>query len=101
MGLLKNTRVRFIAGQLVTCMMLAAGHWFPWWEPLGKLGAYTYGCTAIALGQGIYYKFDRRWLRIVSFVVTAGAVVFGAHGYDALAKRAALRRAGVRDIGAQ
>ena len=96
----RNTHARWLAGQVATGAILAAGHWFPWWRPLGKLGAYAYGCTAIAIGQGIYYKFDKRWLRLMTFVTSAGIVVMGAYWYDGRARKRALSHVGVGSDGA-
>ena len=86
-----------MAGLGLTGALLAAGHWFPWWHPLDRLGAYIYGCWAILLGQGVYLKFDRRWLKLCAFVGLAGLVVGGAYWYDELAGDRAKRIAGASD----
>jgi len=93
MRLLNDEHTRFLAGCATTGAVLAAGHWLPWWRPLGKLAAYVYGCAAILLGQGILLKFNRTWRNLCVIVCVAGGVVYGAYEYDSHATRRALERA--------
>ena len=97
---LNDDNARFLAGCATTGAALAAGHWLPWWRPLGKLAAYVYGCAAILLGQGILTKFDRTWRRLCVIVTVAGGVVYGAYLFDACAILRARRHAGDRANGA-
>ena len=54
----------FVAGCAATGATLAAGHFFRWWKPLGRLTAYAFGCVAILLGQGVLLKFNKTWRRL-------------------------------------
>ena len=97
---MKDEDARFIAGVATTGAVLAAGHWLPWWRPLGKLAAYVYGCAAILLGQGFLLKFDRVWRRLCMIVCAAGVVVYGTYWYDDCAARRVRAHAGDWDSGA-
>ena len=88
MKLLNDENARLLAGCATTGAILAAGHHWPWWRPLNRLAAYTFGCGAILLGQGIPLKFNKQWRRLCAIVVTAGGVVVGTYLLDA---RATLR----------
>jgi len=90
---LDDENARLVAGSIATGGVLAAGHWFPWWKPLGPIGAYTYGVLAILLGQGIVLKFNRAWRKTCAVACAAGAVVCGAYVYDWLSRLAAHRLA--------
>ena len=94
MNELRDSHVRLGAGLATTSAILAAGHWFPWWQPLGRLGAYAYGCVAILLGQGIFMRFNRQWKKLSLFVAVAGSVVGIAYWYDEMAGERARRLAG-------
>jgi len=97
---LNDENARFVAGCATTGAALAAGHWLPWWRPLGRLAAYVYGCTSILLGAGILLKFDRTWRRLCVLVTVAGGVVYGTYLYDAGAAIRARRHAGLTGDGA-
>jgi len=74
----------FVAGCAATGATLAAGHFFRWWKPLGRLTAYAFGCVAILLGQGVLLKFNKTWRRLCAIVGVAGATVGGSYLYDFL-----------------
>jgi len=74
-----------VAGAMTTCGLLAAGHWFPWWQRLTRPQAYIYGTVAILLGQGVCERFSRHWLRLCLIASTGGVTVLGAYAYDHLA----------------
>ena len=82
---LNDEDTRFTAGCLATAATLAAGHNWPFWKPLGKIGAYAFGCIAILIGQGILLKFNRTWRRMCVIVLVGGGVVYASYWYDALA----------------
>jgi hypothetical protein len=92
--LLNDDDTRFVAGCLATGGILAAGHNWPFWRPLGRIGAYTFGCVAILIGQGILMKFNRDWRRLCVVVLVGGSVVYGSYWYDALANAYATRSGG-------
>ena len=65
-----------------TAAALAAGHWYHWYHDLSRLEAYSFGTAAILLGQGIYMRFNRRWVRLCLIAATGGAVVIAAYQHD-------------------
>ena len=86
--------VRFAGGVTATAALLAAEHFFPWWNKLPRLVAYSLGTAAILAGQGIYAGFDRKWRRLAIIAMAGGLVVMASWLYDELAKGWAKRAGG-------
>lgn len=73
------------AGVVLTCLLLAVGHWFPWVGRLSRIGAYVYGVMAILAGFGGWRLLNGDWVSVVGLVVivvAGGATVVGAYWVD-------------------
>lgn len=44
----------FTYGVILTCLLLAVGHWFPWPRRLPRLAAYSYGVASILAGAAVW-----------------------------------------------
>jgi hypothetical protein len=90
----RETGVRFFGGLGLTCALLAAMHWFPWFHEIDRVTAYVLGTSAILVGQGVYLGFDDRWKEMCSFSLLGGLVVILAYRYDEHANERVNRLAG-------
>jgi len=50
-----------IAGALLTALVLAVGHWFPWPHTLDRIPAYIYGVISIILGFATWRLLNGDW----------------------------------------
>jgi len=62
-----------IAGSVLTGLLLALGHWFPWPRQLRWLHRYTYGVAAIWIGFALWRLLNADWLTVVGLIIIAGA----------------------------
>lgn len=73
------------AGALLTVLVLAVGHWFPWPRRLSRIQAYVYGVSSILAGFAVWRLLNGDWVTVVGLGVIAGAggvTVVGAYRLD-------------------
>jgi ABC-type multidrug transport system permease subunit len=73
------------AGAILTGLLLAVGHWFPWVRRLPRLTAYTYGVSSILIGFSLWRLLNQDWLTVAGLVIiciAGGAVVKMAYQVD-------------------
>lgn len=78
------------AGALLTALVLAVGHWFPWVRKLPRVRAYVYGVVSIWLGFAVWRFLNGDWRSPVGLVIIAsagGATVIGAYWIDDIVVR--------------
>ena len=73
----------FIAGAALTAALEAAGHWFPWPSKLHRVGAYTYGVSAILVGLAVATE-RHHWLRTAGICAAGGLATIAAYAVDRL-----------------
>jgi hypothetical protein len=76
-----------LAGAVLTALLLAVGHWFPWVHKLTRIQAYVYGVVAIFLGFALWRLLNGDWVTPVGLAyiaMTGGAMVWLAYGVDKL-----------------
>lgn len=78
-------------GALLTVLLLAVEHWFPWTEqPLPRIKAYTYGVAAILAGFWLWRLLNDDWLTPagLTFLSAAGGLmVVLAYKWDDVVRR--------------
>ena len=93
------TLLGFAFGAMLTLLLLAVGHWFPWPKRLTRIQAYIYGVSCITLGFSLWRLLNGDWLTTVGLWLMAiggGIVVIAAYWIDDLTIR--LRKADKGDI---
>lgn len=74
-----------LAGTVLTALLLAVGHWFPWLDRERKLRNYSYGTVCLILGFAVWRILVGDVLSVLGLVVIAligGAVVALAYWMD-------------------
>jgi hypothetical protein len=75
-----------VAGAVLTGLILAVEHWFPWVETLPRVQAYTWGTLAIWAGFTAWRLLNGDWVTPAGLMLIAmigGAVVVLAYKIDA------------------
>lgn len=75
----------FAAGAVLTALLLAIGHWFPWPHPLSRIRCYVYGTASIWAGFALWRALNGDWITFTGLLVIAGvggATVKGAYKLD-------------------
>lgn len=79
------TLLSFAFGAMLTLLLLAVGHWFPWPRRLTRIQAYIYGVTCITSGFSLWRLLMGDWLTTIGLWLLAiggGIVVIGAYWID-------------------
>lgn len=79
------TWATLIAGALLTALVLAVGHWFPWPRTLDRISAYVYGVLSILAGFALWRLLHADWQTVVGLMViccSGGAMVILAYRID-------------------
>jgi hypothetical protein len=65
-----------VAGAVLTALLLAVGHWFPWPRRLSRLDAYGYGTIAIFIGFALWRLLNRDSFTAAgfAFIATIGGI---------------------------
>lgn len=74
-----------IAGGILTALLMAVGHWFPWPYPIVRIQRYTYGTTFILLGFSLWRLLNGDWITPVGLLgisTAGGATVVLAYKAD-------------------
>jgi len=74
-----------IAGAMLTALVLAVGHWFPWPQTLDRVSAYVYGVLSILAGFALWRFLNADWRTIIGLVIiccAGGATVVLAYRID-------------------
>ena len=74
-----------LAGALLTALVLAVGHWFPWAQPLSRIAAYVYGVISILAGFALWRLLNADWqmpLGLVIISCAGGITVVMAYKID-------------------
>ena len=74
-----------IPGAVLTALLLALGHWFPWINGLSRMRSYVYGTASLWCGFALWRFLHGDWVTPVGYLVlaaVAGAVVKAAYGWD-------------------
>lgn len=77
--------VTLIAGALLTALVLAVGHWFPWPRTLDRISAYVYGVLSILAGFALWRLLNADWVTVAGLVViccSGGGMVVLAYRID-------------------
>ena len=77
--------LHFSLGAILTMLLLALGHWFPWPRKLPRLRAYVYGVASIGVGCTIWGGLDENWWTVLGWWILAflgGATVYLAYWID-------------------
>jgi len=67
-----------IAGAVLTALLMAVGHWFPWPYPIVRIQRYTYGTTFILLGFSLWRLLNGDWITpagLLGISIAGGATV--------------------------
>jgi hypothetical protein len=73
------------AGALLTALVLAVGHWFPWPRTLDRIPAYIYGVVSILAGFALWRLLNADWQTVVGLVIiccAGGTTVVLAYQID-------------------
>jgi hypothetical protein len=76
---------KLAGGLIITALLLAVGHWFPWPQKLHRVAAYTYGLLSILAGMAFWLGTQHLWplwWGLCGFAVVAGLTVCGAYALD-------------------
>lgn len=98
---------RLAAGALLSVLLLAILHWFPWVRRLPRLTCYKLGVAAIWLGFATWRGLAGDWitpLGLAMIVVAGGLAVIGAYRIDDVVQRlrqAQMAEAIDRDLAAE
>jgi Tfp pilus assembly protein PilO len=79
------TWATLIAGALLTALVLAVGHWFPWPQKLDRISAYVYGVLSILAGFALWRLLNADWQVVVGLVIiccAGGLTVILAYRID-------------------
>ncbi len=79
------TWATLIAGALLTALVLAVGHWFPWPRKLDPVPAYIYGVASILVGFTLWRLLNLDWETVVGLMIiccTGGLTVILAYRID-------------------
>lgn len=60
--------VTLIAGAILTALVLAVGHWFPWPRTLDRISAYVYGVLSILAGFALWRLLNTDWQTVAGLV---------------------------------
>lgn len=60
------------AGALLTALILAVGHWFPWPRPLEQIHCYVYGVLSILAGFTLWRGLNADWVTPVGLFIVSG-----------------------------
>jgi len=74
-----------IAGAILTALLMAVGHWFPWHQSLARIQRYTYGTTFILLGFSLWRGLNGDWVTPVGLLgisIAGGLTVIFAYKVD-------------------
>jgi MFS family permease len=74
-----------IIGVVLTALLLAIGHWFPWLDRNRRIRNYSYGTASIIAGFAVWRLPAGDWVSVVGLLLIAivgGLVVIGAHEAD-------------------
>jgi hypothetical protein len=75
-----------VGGMLLTMLLLAVEHWFPWVEhPLPRIKAYSYGVAAILAGFWMWRLLNDDWLTpagLTLISLAGGLMVILAYRWD-------------------
>jgi hypothetical protein len=72
-------------GALLTALVLAVGHWFPWPQMLDRISAYVYGVLSILAGFTLWRLLNLDWETVVGLVIiccAGGGMVVLAYKID-------------------
>lgn len=69
-------------GLIITALLLALAHFFPWPRRLHRLAAYVIGVGAILLGVYVWLGNGEVWRGLLVFAVVAGATTGLCYGID-------------------
>lgn len=72
-------------GALLTALVLAVGHWFPWPQPLDRIPTYIYGVVSILAGFALWRVLNLDWetpLGLVGISSAGGLIVILAYKVD-------------------
>jgi len=78
---------KLVAGTVLTALLLALAHWFPWVDPNRKLRNYALGTAGIVAGFGLWRLLERDWVTVTGLVViaaVAGLTTIRTYGIDTL-----------------
>jgi len=79
------------AGALLTALVLAVEHWFPWVQRLPRVQAYVWGVAAILLGFTVWRVLNHDWQTpagLLIITVVGGVTVVGAYRIDGMVRLA-------------
>jgi len=74
-----------IAGAVLTGLLLAIGHWFPWPHELTKIQCYVYGTSSIWLGFSLWRGLNGDWITptgLLGISTVGGLTVILAYKID-------------------
>jgi len=77
-------------GMVLTGLLLAVGHWFPWVRRLTRIEAYMYGGTSLLLGFATWRLFNGDWetpLGMLAIDLAGWGAVAGAYKLDEVVRR--------------
>ena len=83
-----------VGGAMLTALILAVGHWFPWVKELDKIPCYIYGVASILLGFTLWRLLNLDWetpVGLFAICCAGGSMVIGAYRIDAWVR--AIRKA--------
>ena len=81
-------------GAVLSGLLLAVGHWFPWPRRLRRMEAYTYGVGSIWVGFSLWRVLVGDWvvpLGLGLICVASGFATWSAYGVDTMTR--AIRQA--------
>jgi len=73
------------AGAVLTVLLLAVGHWFPWPYPITRICRYIYGTSFILFGFSLWRGLNGDWITpagLLSISIAGGFTVILAHKID-------------------
>jgi len=62
-----------VAGGVLTGLLLALGHWFPWPRQLRWIHRYTYGVLAFWTGFALWRLLATDWITVAGLLIIAAA----------------------------
>ena len=83
-------------GMVVTALLLAVGHWFPWPRRLRRIEAYMYGGSALWVGLAAWRLLNGDWqtaVGVLAIDLVGWGTVAGAYQVDGLVRRIRQARA--------
>jgi MFS family permease len=94
--ILEFTPIYFSLGLIVTCLLLAVGHWFPWekqlhTEDITRIFLYAIGVGALLAGMAVWLFLSGSgwlWWYLLAFPVAGGLATVLFYGIDAMKNKA-------------